>query len=157
MNVVFEFAIGRRLVLTSTAIAGMKGHVQHSASAPEAGGVLMGRHLIETDDVVVDEVTTPQEKDRRKRFSFFRSTQHSDVAMEKWKKSQGKVAYLGLWHTHPEKRPSPSKLDMEDWANAIRKDTFQGDHLFFIIVGIAEIGFWAGNRNLEFKKIGTHA
>ncbi len=72
----------------------------------EAGGVLLGRHLLDTEDVVVDEVTTPQKSDRRSRFSFFRSKRHNVIAQDRWSEDASTLAYLGSWHTHPERDPN---------------------------------------------------
>jgi len=153
MNLVLEFAPKKRVILTEAAVVKLRAHVQTSFSTPEAGGALLGRHLCESDDIVVDEVTIPQKQDRRSRFSFFRSSRHSDVAMVRWKESRGRVAYLGLWHTHPEPFPTPSQTDLTDWKNAIRKDSFEGEKLFFVIVGTEEVGVWIGSRNFEIRKL----
>lgn len=155
MKKIFEFGTNRRLVITENALRALQSHKQESRKQSEAGGAMLGRHLNESPDIVIDELTVPQAQDLRSRFSFFRSSQHSSVATERWKASVGKIAYLGLWHTHPERVPSPSGVDMKDWANAIRKDTYEGDYLFFIIVGTENIGVWSGNRNLEFKELKT--
>lgn len=151
--IVLTFTEGRRLVITDSAIAQMRKHTQTSSWQSESGGVMLGRHLEESSDLVVDEVTSPQSTDRRSRFSFFRSSAHSQIAEERWRKTLGKIAYLGLWHTHPENWPSPSEVDIRDWAKAIRKDSFDGNYLFFCIVGIEKIRVWAGNRELEFKAL----
>ena len=41
--------------------------------APESGGVLLGRLVVSTEDVVVDEVTTPGPYDKGSRYLFRRS------------------------------------------------------------------------------------
>jgi hypothetical protein len=43
---------------------------QLSDTAPEAGGVLIGRHILGGSDVVVDRVTIPMAGDRRARTRF---------------------------------------------------------------------------------------
>lgn len=43
--------------------------------APEGGGVLLDRLILNTDDVVVDEITLPRPADNRARFWFRRSRQ----------------------------------------------------------------------------------
>lgn len=155
MSLIFEFAPEKRVILTEAVLEKLRTHVQTSFSAPEAGGALLGRHLRESDDIVIDEVTIPQKQDHQSRFSFFRSSRHSDTAMVRWKESRGRVAYLGLWHTHPEPFPTPSQTDVTDWKNAICKDSFEGEQLFFVIVGTEEVGVWIGLRNFEIRKL-TH-
>jgi len=107
---------------------------------------LLGRHLLDSEDVVVDEVTVPQSTDRRTRFSFFRSKKHEAIAKERWQAEASTLAYLGLWHTHPEDSPTPSSVDRSDWEQAVAKDTFDGPRLFFPIVGRKEIRVWTKNR-----------
>ena len=95
---------------------------------------------------MVDEVTVPQSTDRRTRFSFFRSKKHEAIAKERWQAEASTLAYLGLWHTHPEDSPTPSSVDRSDWEQAVAKDTFDGPRLFFPIVGRKEIRVWTKNR-----------
>ncbi|MEO5730278.1 MAG: hypothetical protein ABI134_35585, partial [Byssovorax sp.] len=63
------------VVCTATAKAFEKTH-------PRAGGVLLGRWLIDSDAVIVDDITTPQPADARSRFAFFRSAGAHHVAIE---------------------------------------------------------------------------
>ncbi|MDN2713684.1 Mov34/MPN/PAD-1 family protein [Janthinobacterium sp. SUN120] len=153
MKLVFRVSSNQRLILVEEAIEQMLAFRQRSWWQSEAGGVLLGRHLLDTDDVVVDEVTTPQKSDRRSRFGFFRSKKHSTIAQGRWSEEASTVAYLGLWHTHPEPDPTPSGIDRQDWKQALSKDTFHGDMLFFPIVGIERIRVWAMTTNGAFFEL----
>ena len=95
----------------------------------------------------------PQPSDRRKRFSFYRSSTHNSIAAARWKESGGKVAYIGLWHSHPEAIPHPSSTDISDWQKALARDRYDGDHLFFIILGMQELGCWRGDRQGSIYKL----
>lgn len=147
MTVTYAISPGRRLVFTTEALAKLQAHVQHTSGAPEAGGVLMGRHLLDSEDLVVDDITIPQLRDRQRRFSFFRSKRHSDIAREEWAAAKGRLAYLGTWHTHPEQDPTPSVVDKNDWKKAVAKDSFEGDRLFFPIIGIERMRVWSVSRS----------
>ncbi|MCA8161089.1 Mov34/MPN/PAD-1 family protein [Burkholderia cepacia] len=131
----------------------MLGFTQHRWWHSEAGGALLGRHLLDSKDVVVDEVTTPQKSDRRSRFSFFRSTRHEALARGRWQEQLNTVAYLGLWHTHPEEEPTPSRIDRMDWQQAVSRDTFEGSRLFFPIVGTRCIRVWCLSRRGAFREL----
>ncbi len=146
MKLIYRVSPTQRLIFTEDAVHQMQGHAQRSMGEAEAGGVLLGRHLLDSDDLVVDEVTLPQPADKRARTRFFRSNQHSEVAQARWRASQGTSAYLGLWHTHPEADPSPSSVDLRDWEKAVAFDTFEGNRLFFPIVGIERIRVWTKSR-----------
>ena len=119
----------------------------------EAGGILLG-HLYENKpDIVIDEITIPLPRDSRKRKGFYRSIEHHKEAVRRWKQSGGTCLYLGLWHTHPEPTPIPSPTDIEDWNKAINFGEFEGNNLFFIIVGTDNTCCWQGIRQPKYKQI----
>ena len=153
MKLVFHISPEQRLVIAADAVRQLRAHAQRSRHQPEAGGVLLGRHLLDSPDLVVDEVTVPQKEDRRSRFAFFRSRQHGEVARARCAAAKGTTAYLGLWHTHPERDPTPSSVDRRDWEKAVASDTFEGDRLFFPIVGIDRIRVWSKARNGPIEEL----
>lgn len=153
VKLVFIVSRERRLVFADEAVRQLRAHAQCSRWQAEAGGVLLGRHLLDSTDLVVDEVTVPQREDRRSRFNFFRSKQHSALALARWGASRGTSAYMGLWHTHPERDPSPSNADRHDWEKAVSLDTFEGDRLFFPIVGIDRIRVWCKTRSGPIEEL----
>jgi integrative and conjugative element protein (TIGR02256 family) len=153
MKLVFRVSSNQRLIFVEEAVQQMLAFRQRSWWQAEAGGALLGRHLLDTDDIVVDEVTTPQKSDRRSRFSFFRSKKHGTIAQSRWSEEASTLAYLGLWHTHPESDPTPSGVDRNDWNQALSSDTFDGDRLFFPIVGIARIRIWTLARDGSFCEL----
>lgn len=153
MRLTFLVADDQKLIITAEAVAQMLAFAQRSWYQREAGGVLLGRHLLESNDVVVDEVTTPQCRDKRSRFAFFRSANHHQLAQEKWKLSNATLAYLGLWHTHPEKDPSPSNVDRHDWEGAVVNHVYHGDRLYFPIVGTDCIRVWTKSRSGSIREL----
>ncbi|MDX1997732.1 MAG: Mov34/MPN/PAD-1 family protein [Thermoanaerobaculia bacterium] len=153
MNLVFRVAPGQRVIFVEHAVEQMQAFAQCRWWNAEAGGVLLGRHLLDAPDIVVDEVTTPQDTDRRSRFGFFRSKKHESLARERWQAQRSTMAYLGLWHTHPQKDPTPSSIDRADWQHAIAHDTFEGEQLFFPIVGTERIRVWCLSRRGAFREL----
>ena len=122
-------------------------YAQHAPRAPEAGGILLGRWLVDSQDIVVDEVTTPTRSDSRRRLWFFRSrSSHQQRASAAWRESGGTCHYLGEWHTHPQHTPTPSGVDIQDWLRHLSEDTFVRPTLFFVIVGTHSINIWEGQR-----------
>lgn len=144
---------GRVLVLGQQAVRQMRRYEQRNFWQREAGGVLLGRHLLDDGNIVVDEVTTPQRSDRRSRTTFFRSAKHQEIAHRKWLESNQTVAYLGLWHTHPEGDPTPSHVDKDDWKQALRQDSFEGTRLFFIIVGTKRLRVWTQSQRGQLQEL----
>ncbi len=117
-------------------------YVQDQEHANEAGGVLLGRHILDTSDIVVDEATGPLAGDRRHRSRFFRARRrHQSIIDRVWSESGGTCTYLGEWHTHPESEPTPSGVDWREWERKVWADQFS-DSLFFVIVGIDYVCVW---------------
>ncbi|HDW3692692.1 TPA: Mov34/MPN/PAD-1 family protein, partial [Escherichia coli] len=75
----------------------------------EACGVLIGDKDFEIERYCLVEITVPQKKDLCTRMSFtLRDPEHQNTVDRLYKNSRGHLAYLGTWHTHPEKYPYAS-------------------------------------------------
>ena len=143
---IFRQADGKRIKLTAEVVARLQQYAQHDPNAAEAGGVLLGRYLCDSDDVVVDDITEPLPGDKRGRYFFHRAQKAHQQAVElAWRVSNGTRTYLGEWHTHPEARPTPSCVDVCDWRRKLWQDQYF-DRLFFFIVGTQEVRGWGGSR-----------
>ncbi|MCM3393721.1 Mov34/MPN/PAD-1 family protein [Cytobacillus oceanisediminis] len=132
----------------------MSRYIQVKWDATEAGGILIGRILEEDGNYIIDDVTEPMPSDRRKRTRFSRKPDgHQEYFNEVWNREKGRCFYLGEWHTHPEKKPTPSFIDKEDWSRLMKME-FESGCLFFIIIGIDEIKVWYGAEDqlIELKR-----
>ncbi|WP_437623251.1 Mov34/MPN/PAD-1 family protein [Sorangium sp. So ce1151] len=146
-GIIFKTSDGKRLKLDAAVLDRFALYRQVAPQDREAGGVLLGRHLLESSDLVVDEVTEPMRGDHRARFEFRRGKAgHQRRVDEVWRTSRGTCVYLGEWHTHPEANPEPSSTDLNDWRRHLRTDAFDGDTLYFIIVGTCGVRAWSGTR-----------
>ena len=115
--------------------------------APESGGVLLGRLIVSTEDVVVDEVTTPGPYDEGSRYLFRRSRRSAQPRVTAaWHGTDGTRIYLGDWHSHPENEPHSSSIDRLDWSRTLRRATYEQDFLLFAIVGQQSIAIWEGRH-----------
>jgi len=120
---------------------------QDNISKTEAGGVMLGRFILNSNNLVVDKVTIPMTGDKRSRYTFIRAEKrHQKIITETWEKSNGTCNYLGEWHTHPESFPTPSKQDIFNWKNILETGIFSNTYLYFIIIGINEVRVWDGNK-----------
>lgn len=126
---------------------------QCSPCSFESGGILMGKRLFD-GNILITDISFPQKSDIRKRTYFKKNSKlHQKISDEIWKKSNGNIVYLGEWHTHPEKIPTPSSVDLRGWTLSVKK---QNDYkvYIFLIVGIKELGIWSydlKNGLLEMK------
>jgi integrative and conjugative element protein (TIGR02256 family) len=124
----------------------MRGYLQNSPRKAEAGGVLLGRHIAGSLDIVVDDATVPMRGDRRERFLFLRAQKpHQRVIDRAWHDSGGTCVYLGEWHTHPEPVPTPSTVDRNNWKRKLKQDRFDS-FVFFVILGSRDIRVWEGHE-----------
>jgi integrative and conjugative element protein (TIGR02256 family) len=121
-------------------------YCQLGKEAPESGGVLIGKHLNSGGMILVDDFTPPQDTDKQGRCLYHRSAEHSEIASKIWKDTDGHSTYLGLWHTHPEPIPDYSYTDEQDWLNALNKSKYEGERLYFFIVGQTHIRCWLGTK-----------
>ncbi len=145
-HLVFYRPAGGRLKIADFALKQMLSYRQIKVTNKEAGGVLLGRLLIDSQDIVIDEVTEPMQGDKRSRFAFYRAKRrHQHIINQRWQESNGTTIYLGEWHTHPERIPTPSMIDMTDWRRKLTVDRFEND-LFFLILGTVEAKMWTGSK-----------
>lgn len=151
----FRNARGDGFKLPEEIVRQLQDYIQHEANVSEAGGVLLGRYIVASDDVVVDQITTPAKGDKRTRLLFIRSKQgHQGLTHQAWSATKGTRHYLGEWHTHPESDPTPSKVDLLNWNRLLAYYRFDPDPLYFVIVGIEAIAVWQGHKtNLGIEKL----
>ena len=144
---IFERPGGGVLRIADHVLALVAPYRQHDRFAPEAGGVLLGRIVIERPDVTVETLTIPSPDDRRSRFAFFRARKPTQAAINAaWQASGGTQNYLGEWHTHPEDHPTPSWVDQRNWQRIARDARFEQDALFFLIAGRVSLAAWEVQR-----------
>ncbi|MBD0405295.1 Mov34/MPN/PAD-1 family protein [Flammeovirga sp. EKP202] len=127
---------------------------QIESDSTEAGGIILGRKLIGTNNLIIDEITIPFPDDIRKRYSFKRKQEnHQKVVETRWKESEKTENYLGEWHTHAEDNPTPSNIDKNDWKRRIMKDNLYLDFLISIIVGRKNIEIWVTDKQKNVIKL----
>ncbi|MEM1321368.1 MAG: Mov34/MPN/PAD-1 family protein, partial [Bacteroidota bacterium] len=105
-----------RLKINPDPLSRMNTYKQDSPDKTEAGGVLLGRFILDSKDKIIDRVTVPMIGDKRTRTRFLRAEKmHQRIITSAWNKSKGTCHYLGEWHTHPERYPRPSSQDIKNW------------------------------------------
>ena len=146
---IFPLPEDRKLLIRAETLKKMEKYRQINPKDTEAGGILIGRILFDSNDFIIDIVSEPMFSDIRKRSYFKRKSEaHQAYFDAEWTASDGRCFYLGEWHTHPEGIPRPSKVDKTDW-NRIMNLSFESDYLFFVIVGTQETKVWCANCDTE--------
>jgi integrative and conjugative element protein (TIGR02256 family) len=127
-----------RVLVEDAVLRHIEGYRQRLGSSTEAGGILMGYRRADHLHIVM--ATKPGPNDRRQRHSFVRlDSTHQAQALTGWRRSGGRMDYLGDWHTHAEANPSPSTIDVAEWEKICR---LTGQPLVFFIMGT--VGYWLG-------------
>lgn len=100
---------------------------------PETGGILLGRRRGRHFEI--QHATSPFPQDQRYMGAFVRERAgHQEIATALWSASGGEVDYVGEWHTHPEKMPTPSSTDFREWM-LLANDRPREAPLLAVIVG----------------------
>jgi integrative and conjugative element protein (TIGR02256 family) len=141
------------LKISGELIEQLKEYKQLSTSKPESGGVLVGSFLNSGGFMIINKFTPPQTNDKQSRYLFYRSKQHNKVVKKIWEKSNHISTYVGLWHTHAESIPNYSSQDKKDWNDALNQSEYEGNILFFFIVGQTHIRCWIGTKKMFRNKI----
>ncbi len=154
-DLIFDITNQGRIKLSDSVIETLCQYIQVHKDSMESGGVLLGRFIKNSKDIVIDKITTPLKGDKQTRFSFKRiAPLHQQIITEEWLHSKGTCNYLGEWHSHPEDFPTPSGVDIRDWKRKLKKDVFSARYLYFLIAGIKGIEMWEGDRRtLEIVKL----
>lgn len=152
---IFSLGPKSRLKINDDVLERFRTYRQLENRDTEAGGVLIGRFIEGSGDIIIDLITEPSKKDMRERYYFKKHLEtHQKLVDKIWEQSDGTCNYVGEWHTHPEQDPSPSFHDRREWKKVLKKTQCESSFLFFIIVGTISIGVWMGNRkNAKINKL----
>lgn len=107
---------------------------QISANDFESGGILLGS--VFDDHIVINNATTPSDGDIRGLFFFHRQRKRAQkIIHNAFSESSGKQIYIGEWHTHSQKIPTPSFKDRCEIKRAFKKSKTNLSFIILIIVG----------------------
>lgn len=97
----------------------------------ETGGVLLGH--IEDDVLIIDKASNGGPNAVHEEFYFRADPNYVDMFIDmKIANSDGKLRYLGEWHTHPQINPTPSDLDLNSLYEIAESS---GDFCVLLIIG----------------------
>jgi integrative and conjugative element protein (TIGR02256 family) len=148
-----SFACGS---ISSSTLINLLKYVQFQREDDESGGVLLGYIDASTNGLLIENATFPGGGDISSRTSFFRSHRHQQDA-NKWisQSLEKKGTQLGLWHTHPEKTPLPSSVDLKDYNNVVRNSILNSG-ITYIIIGTETLGLWYGEEPQKLMFVGYY-
>ncbi len=123
-----------RVVLCKQVLQHMTSYRQSKCWSREAGGQLFAR--FEPGIMLVERVTGPRRSDKRSRYAY-----HPDRTAEQREIHQMHALgyhYVGDWHTHPERHPSPSAQDRAAMVDLFTESKTQADGFLLLIQGTGE-------------------
>jgi integrative and conjugative element protein (TIGR02256 family) len=101
----------------------------------ESGGIILG-FVHDDNSVYISKISHPNAYDRASRFGFERDKKAAQIIVNsEFYESDGKVIYLGEWHTHPEPNPSPSSVDIHMIRQQFKNNKINENFLILIIQG----------------------
>lgn len=142
---------GYTIILHSEALSVMEFFTQKNDTQPESGGIILGKLI--GNEVHILRLSPPTELDRSSRMNFERHRLSAQIIIDyEFHNSNRQVTYLGEWHTHPEKLPTPSPTDRNMIKTQFSKNHIHTDFLLLIIKGV--LGFYIGiiDKNDTFSK-----
>lgn len=120
------------ILFCSEVLVHMYSYAQTNFWKFEAGGQLFS-DAPESDVVRISLATGPYPSDKRSRHGFQPDIRIANIDRVKYF-SRGFHA-VGLWHTHPERKPSPSGLDRKTACEYLRAFDGEMDGFLLVIVG----------------------
>ncbi len=122
---------GERVVIDLSVLSHFQGHQQTRFWHREAGGLLFAR--IAGKEITIVLATGPRATDIRTPFSYQADRQAEQREIDACFSKD--VHYVGDWHTHPQKRPSPSSRDLKTFTSRVCLSRHRMNGLIFAIVG----------------------
>lgn len=108
--------------ITTNTIAACEGEA-NSASPDETGGVLLGWHNVERNEIVVVHALGPGPHSTHARYSYNPDGDWHDRTVDAVYQRSGRiVTYVGDWHTHPRGRPTLSRTDIHTLRRIAHND-----------------------------------
>ncbi|WP_225745012.1 Mov34/MPN/PAD-1 family protein [Marinilactibacillus sp. Marseille-P9653] len=142
---------GRIIEIKESSIEVFFKYIQ-TADKKEAGGVLVGKRLL-NNTTIVTFASEPGNLDKRSKFRFRKyPAHHKQFIDQHLNQSDRFMGFVGEWHSHPEPVPTPSQTDYKSWTKIITDNS--DTSLLFFIIGTVKIGiFYLDNKtwkNVEF-------
>lgn len=146
----------RKIKINSNVLFVIKKYIQTSIFSKEAGGVLIGRENYCNNNLIIEYLSEPFPKDKRKHNRFYRiDKNHIEKFQNLYNFSLQIYGYVGEWHTHPEAIPCYSKIDYDNWVK-IGNEAPIKTIFYHIISGNKAFRIWAyDNTNKSLDLINT--
>lgn len=121
--------------LTKSLLQKIKKYTQDEGKN-ESGGILLGGFVPSENKYIITDVSVPNSDDLSGPTFFVRNhVRAQEIINQCWMESDGKVNYLGEWHTHGCKNPRPSITDKQLLKMIISDQSNVWNEAFMLILG----------------------
>ncbi len=136
---------GQTLVLSESVIEHLVRHRQIGRDSHEAGGQLFAH--IEDSIIRIELATGPRPSDRRRPRSFLPNRLAERQEIQQLFKEG--LHYVGDWHTHSERHPRPSPIDIASFQDMFCQSRHHLASFVLVVVGTAALpcGLFVGIAN----------
>ncbi|HIP13461.1 MAG TPA: hypothetical protein EYG73_12180 [Arcobacter sp.] len=101
----------------------------------ESGGILVGEIYPSGNKVIVRHVIVSKKATRSFMGVNIDKKEMQEELEKVRKKTKYEYYYIGDWHTHPEKNPTPSWIDKKSYKKTLKTIVLQTNFVVFLIVG----------------------
>lgn len=109
-----------RIIVNNEVIHNIKKYY-HSNMKYETGGVLLGKFNRENRIIEITEVYEIK-SNLFSRILYKRSARKAQkIINQRWRETEGRVNYIGEWHTHPNMPANPSSTDLKSLKEISQK------------------------------------
>lgn len=122
---------GQFLIFEDNVISHFERYRQNELNKKEAGGQLFAKFI--DKHVIVTMATGPNKNANRGRLFFFPNRLAENLEIKHFYKKG--LHFIGDWHTHPQKIPSPSYLDYSSINECFLKSKHDLGEFLLVIVG----------------------
>lgn len=121
--------------------------VQKSWRQHEAGGILLGE--VSGKHIIIAKASVPSAFDKQRIMGFERNHVTAQLLIDyEYYNTNGRIIYLGEWHTHAELSPEPSRQDIRMMAEQFFNNKLNVPLMIVLIKGTVQsfIGLFDGKK-----------
>lgn len=116
--------------ITSQVIRVLNKYIQ-KGEQPENGGLLFAEFIL--PEIRIIDVSHPTKKDIKRKYEFIPDQKYQQI--EIYKKFCAGLHFVGEWHTHPQRYPLPSYIDINSMRDSYIKSNKELNYFLMIIIG----------------------
>jgi len=140
------------VLFTDSVLRHMYSHAQRQWYQKEAGGEIYSPAPY-SSSLVVNAASGPHPKDRRSRHSY--NPDVTSMTRARNAEYENGCHAIGLWHTHPEPRPTPSGRDRATTEHYLAAFGDDRERYFTVIIGnhgdTLEMSVWCAEKNGDWQ------